>query len=108
MEKELNNIINFIKESPSCKNSILLKAKLDTNDEVIDKVNKIKKLQKEYVKSNFLNKEIKEEIDSLNEKLLEIPLYNEYIKNLNVVNKDILLVQDSLNKYFEELFNGVN
>ena len=77
---------------------------MSSNSDINDKIVKIKKLQKEYIKSNY-DEAKKQELDKINEELLKIPIYKVYLDNLEVVNQMIDYVKDSLNDYFYKLFN---
>lgn len=102
--EELNDIITWIKESKEYKKCIELKKKMHDNDELVKLISDVKKKQKEYVKSNF-DKDKKKELDILQNKLDEIPIYNVYNRNLEIVNSYIDYVRDELNDYFCKVFN---
>lgn len=112
MEKELNEkldeIIDYIKNTSAYKNCLIIKKKLTSNVEITETVEKIKSLQKEYVKSNYQDKEIKEKLDKLNSKLQEFPIFITYMNNLEEVNEMLNLLKDELNTYFDNLFNTTN
>ena len=76
---------------------------MNDNPLICEKINKIKKLQKEVVKSSY-DKDIKKELDLLVGELESIPIYVVYTQNLEIVNQKIDYVRDSLNDYFKELF----
>ena len=99
----LDEVINCIKDSPEYIKCNELKKKMSNNKEITELVNKTKKLQKEFIKTN--DKNIKEELDSCNDRLNEIPIYYIYNENLKLVNEKIEYVKDSLNDYFYKLFN---
>jgi cell fate (sporulation/competence/biofilm development) regulator YmcA (YheA/YmcA/DUF963 family) len=101
---KLDEVVSYIKESEEFKKCILLKEKMDSNKEITDTVRKIKVLQKKYVRSGY-DSSIKEELDSLENKLNSIPLYVIYLENLEKVNVMIDYVKDSLNDYFTDLLN---
>ena len=67
MEKKLNKaldeLISFVKNSDDYKKCVKIKEKLGKNDEVERLVKEIKKYQKEYVKTN--DKEILRKLDDL-------------------------------------------
>ena len=69
-----------------------------------ERQNKIKNLQKKYIRSGY-DSSIKSELDKLNEELFNIPIYKIYLDNLEVVNQKLDYVKDSLNDYFYKLFN---
>ena len=102
--EELNKIVNWIKNTKEYEKCIELKDKMDKNDELVKMISDVKKKQKEYVKSNF-DEDKKKELDLLNEKLNEIPIYNSYNRNLEIVNGYISYVRDELNDYFCKVFN---
>ena len=100
----LNFIINFITESDEYKNCIRLKKKMSSNREICDLTNKVKLLQKKYVRSGY-DDAIKKELDSTLEILENIPIYVIYNQNLEIVNSMISTVNDEVNAYFFDKFN---
>jgi len=102
--EELNKIIEYITNSSEYKKCISLKDKMINNTKLMDKINKVKELQKRYIKSNDLS--IKNELDLLIEELNNEPLYYNYMNNLEVVNEMISFVNDELNNYFYKVING--
>ena len=103
MNKELDELVSYIKNTSSYKNCISIKKKMDKNEEICSLIDEIKSLQKKYVKSNY-DDSIKEELDKLESRLNSIPIYVEYNNNLEKVNEMIELVKDELNDYFTDLF----
>ena len=102
--KSLDKIVNNIINSPEYKKCLQLQDKMNDNLELKELINKVKELQKKYIKSNY-SEEIKKELDSCNRKLDSIPIYSVYLKNLEIVNMKIEMVKDMLNDYFNEIFN---
>ena len=102
--KALDEVIYYITDSKEYKLCLELKDRMSSNSDINDKIVKIKKLQKEYIKSNY-DEAKKQELDKINEELLKIPIYKVYLDNLEVVNQIIDYVKDSLNDYFYKLFN---
>ena len=102
--KALNEVITCIKESEEYRLCISLKEKMGNNKEIKSLVDTVKDLQKIYVISNY-DDSIKKELDSINKRLEEIPIYNIYLTNLEKVNEKIDFVKDSLNDYFYKLLN---
>ena len=105
MNKELSELVSYIKNTPSYKKCISIKEQMDKNEEICKLVGDIKILQKKYVKSNYLDKDLKDQLDILEDKLNNIPIYVEYMNNLEEVNKMIEYVKDELNDYFSNLLN---
>ena len=84
--KSLNEVIDCIKESPEYKECIKIKEQMDSNEELVELINKVKELQKKYIRSNY-DSNIKKELDKYESKLKEIPIYNIYLTKLEEVNK---------------------
>ncbi len=104
MNKELEEVINTIINSDDYKSCIQLKEKMSTNKEICGLVDKIKVLQKKYVREN--GEEVLEELKLLEERLNEIPIYVIYMQHLEKVNEMINYVKDELNDYFYKVLNN--
>ena len=104
LNKELDELVDYIKNTDDYKKCIKLKKQMDENEEVKSLIKEIKLLQKKYIRSNYDNK-IKTILDEKNKMLFEIPIYVMYNQHLESVNNMISYVKDSLNDYFYELLN---
>jgi len=104
LSNALDEVIRCIKNSPEYIRCMELKTKMTRNEEITSLVEKVKVLQKKYVKSNY-DQSVKKELDSCLERLGEIPLYQVYLDSLEKVNYKIDYVRDSLNEYFDSLLN---
>ena len=104
LSKSLDEVIDCIKESPEYKDCLKIKKQMDSNKELVDLINKVKDLQKKYIRSNY-DSSIKKELDKCESELKEIPIYNIYLNKLDQVNNMIDYVKDSLNDYFDNLLN---
>ena len=103
INKQLNDIISYIQNTKEYKTCIKLKEQMSNNDNINKLVSEIKKLQKEYIKRK--DDSIKKQLDLLEDELNQIPIYNIYNKNLEIVNDMISYVKDELNNYFDLLLN---
>ena len=65
MDKEINEIVECITTSKEYIECIKIKEKMNQNKALLEKVENIKKLQQEYVKTN--KEEVKEKLDLLEE-----------------------------------------
>ena len=99
----LDSVVSTIKNSKEYKKCITLKKQMDSNEDIKSLVSRIKSLQKKYIRTNDDN--IKLELEKLEKKLEEIPIYHIYIDNLEKVNNMINYVKDELNDYFDKLLN---
>lgn len=103
LSNSLDEVVNCIKNSKEYKKCISLKKKMEDNDEINSLIKEIKLKQKKYIRNNDFNK--KNELDLLENKLNDIPVYHIYMENLEVVNEMINYVKDELNDYFFKLLN---
>ena len=104
LNKALEEVITCITDSNDYKECIRLKSLMDNNSEIKELVEKIKELQKKYIRSGY-DDSIKEKLDSLEEKLYSIPIYFTYKRHLDEVNRMINYVKDEMNDYFYKLLN---
>ena len=104
LNRALNDVVDYIKDSNEYKTCLDLKKRMSDNEEVNALVRQVKLLQQKYIKSNY-NKEIKKELDEINKRLNDIPIYVIYKQNLEKVNNMINTVKDELNNYFDDLLN---
>lgn len=103
VDKALDEVVKCITDSKEYKKCIELKKKMSDNEEINSLIEKIKKLQKKYIRTNDTS--IKEELSDLEKKLESIPIYVVYMQNLSIVNEKIEFIKDELNNYFYKLFN---
>ena len=103
MDKVIDDVVNSITNSEAYKKCLEIKEKMKDNTDINSRVNKINRLQKQYIRSNDEN--ILKELDILKEELNSIPIYHMYNQYLEEVNQMISYVNDELNNYFNNLFN---
>ena len=103
VNKSLDEVIEVIQSTKEYQRCISLKEKMSHNEEIQSLVKEVKDYQKKYVRSNY-DSSIKEKLDDLEKRLEEIPVYVVYLQSLEEVNHMIDYVRDSLNDYFDHLF----
>ena len=103
--KALDQVVDCIKNSSEYQKCLSLKEQMSHNDEVMDLIQKVKETQKKYIRSNCSEK-IKEELDSYQEQLMNIPIYHIYNDALEKVNEMIFYVKDTFNEYFNQILNS--
>ena len=107
LKNELDDLIKYIKSTEDYKKCIALKKQMENNEEIMNLIDSIKKIQKQYVKSNY-DEKIKKELDYKNDELNNIPLFVVYNQSLKKVNEMIDYVKFRLNSYFDDLLNKKN
>ena len=103
VNKSLEELILYIQSTKEYQDCISIREKMDLNPEIKSLIEEIKKTQKKYIRSEY-DKKIKEELDSLEKKLKDIPIYSVYLEKLEKVNDMISYVEDQLNTYFMNLY----
>lgn len=105
LNRALDEVISVITSSRDYRICIELQEKMKKNQNLMDLIDKLKEAQKRYVKSNY-DKSIKGELDLLEEKLQQIPIYVSYMMHLEKVNDMLSYVEDDLNQFFYQLLNS--
>ena len=102
--KALDQVIECITRSSEYQTCLSIKEKMIHNDEVMNLIETVKKTQKKYIRSNYSEK-VKEELDSYQKQLMNIPIYHMYNDSLEKVNEMISYVKDTFNDYFNQVLN---
>ncbi len=100
----LEDVVSCVCQSTEYQNCLNIREKMSNNSELVELIQNIKKVQKQYIRSNY-DKELKRKLDDMKNQLEQIPIYVVYLQNLNIVNEKIEYIKDSLNDYFYQLFN---
>ena len=104
VEKALLDLKDYIENTKEYRRVLELKKDMEKSSRVVELIDEIKKVQKEYVK-NSDNEKLAKTLKKLEKKLEEIPIYSEYIKNLEKVNDMIFVIKEELNDYFDKKIN---
>ncbi|MBP5678619.1 MAG: YlbF family regulator [Bacilli bacterium] len=102
VSKALEDVIQVILDSPDYQTCISLKKQMSENKEITELIEKIKILQKKYIRSEY-DSSVKKELDSYQKQLDDIPIYHIYSESLERVNWMIDTVKESMNDYFSSL-----
>ena len=105
IKRKAEELVKALKEDKRYKEYIRLRDELKNNKDVMNKMNKIKTLQKDYVKSAYLNKEIELKLDELNKELENNFLYKDYITKEKEINNILINITDGLNITFNNILN---
>ena len=105
LNRALDEVISVITSSRDYHICIELQEKMKKNQNLMNLIDELKDVQKKYVKSNY-DKNIKMQMDLLEEKLQQIPIYVSYMAHLEKVNDMLSYVEDDLNQYFYQLLNS--
>ena len=106
IEDKALELIKLIKDSNDYKEYLKVKEKIKTKECIIEKINKVKVLQRYYVKSAYLDNKIKQELDRELTNLESIPLYKEYLSKEKKINNILINIKEGLNIIFEDILNN--
>ena len=106
IEDKALELIKLIKDSNDYKEYLKVKEKIKTNEGIMEKIDKVKVLQKYYVKSAYLDNKIKQELDRELTNLESIPLYKEYLSKEKKINNILINIKEGLNMIFEDILNN--
>ena len=109
MNKEIldkvQEIVDFIKETKEYKNYEQAKKLLEQDTYLNKLINDIKDYQKRIVRNPSNKEELECKIQETLEELNSSPLYTEYNYYLEEVNNMLIIFENKINKYFEDVFN---
>ena len=103
LNKAVEEVISVIQKSDDYQKCLELKEKMRQNKELMQLIENIKEAQKRYIKNGSQDKK---EIQVLEEKLSNYPIYVLYQQHLEKINSMISYVQDDLNEFFTQLLNN--
>ena len=91
--KQLDDLIHAIENSSEYQSYLEICKAIEQDDEICYLVKEIKKLQQEIVKLEYCNDfdcmEMENDLEKKKERLYSIPMYQEYVKRMDILN-DIL------------------
>lgn len=106
IEEKALELVKTIKKDNDYKEYIELRKKIKSNKEIIEAIDRVKSLQKSYVKSAYLDNNIKQELDNELSLLESIPLYKEYLIKEKKINNILINIREGLNIIFEDILNN--
>ena len=98
-------LVKEIKNDKEYREYITLRDKVKSNKEIMERIDNIKTLQKQYIKSAYLDDEIKVKLDKELSELEDIPLYKEYLLKEKKINNILTTIKEGINVSFENILN---
>ena len=105
IKRKAEELVKALKEDKRYKEYINLRNEVKNNKDILDKMQKIKTLQKEYVKSAYLDKNIKLKINELTKELEQNPIYKDYLIKEKEINNILINISEGLNITFNNILN---
>ncbi len=101
--EKIEELVKVIKQDKLYQDYKTLRKKVFENKTIMKEIQKIKALQKKYVKSAFLDSTIEKEIEVRKKRLEEVPLYLSYQQKEEELNSLFSLLKEGLNDAFSSL-----
>lgn len=98
-------LVKEIKNDKEYREYVTLRNKIKSNEEIMKIIENIKTLQKQYIKSAYLDDEIKVKLDKELSELEDIPLYKEYLLKEKKINNILISIKEGINVSFENILN---
>ena len=98
-------LVKEIKNDKEYREYVTLRNKIKSNKEIMKRIENIKTLQKQYIKSAYLDDEIKVKLDKELSELEDIPLYKEYLLKEKKINNILTTIKEGINVSFENILN---
>lgn len=105
IKKRAEELVKALKEDKRYQEYITLRDELKNNKDILDKMQEIKSLQKKYVKSAYLDKDIELKIKELTKELEQNSLYREYLIKEKEINNILMTITEGLNVTFNNILN---
>ena len=98
-------LVKEIKNDKEYREYVTLRNEIKSNKEIMKRIENIKTLQKQYIKSAYLDDEIKVKLDKELRELEAIPLYKEYVLKEKKINNILISIKEGINVSFENILN---
>lgn len=99
-------LIKMIKEDDIYLEYMASCNRLESDKELLKDIKKIKALQKKYVKSAYLDKNIENELTFLENKINSNLLYKDYLEKGRHLNSILKMMEDGINISLENILNS--
>lgn len=100
---DINNLFDSFENSKLYKDFVNAKKQLESNEEIMDIITKIKRLQK--IATNNKDEMVEKEIRDLYKKLESYPLYQSYLIIKDLVQDELFGVKEQFDSYFKEILS---
>ncbi len=98
-------LVKEIKNDKEYREYVTLRNEIKSNKEIMERIENIKTLQKQYIKSAYLDDEIKVKLDKELSELEAIPLYKEYVLKEKKINNILISIKEGINSSFDNILN---
>lgn len=103
ISNEIDNLFDSFENSKLYKDFVNVKKQLESNEEIMNIITRIKRLQK--IATNNKDEMVEKEIKDLYKKLESYPLYQSYLIIKDLVQDELFGVKEQFDSYFKEILS---
>lgn len=103
ISNEIDNLFDSFENSKLYKDFVNVKKQLESNEEIMNIIIRIKRLQK--IATNNKDEMVEKEIKDLYKKLESYPLYQSYLIIKDLVQDELFGVKEQFDSYFKEILS---
>lgn len=103
ISNEIDNLFDSFENSKLYKDFVNVKKQLESNEEIMNIITRIKRLQK--IAVNNKDEMVEKEIKDLYKKLESYPLYQSYLIIKDLVQDELFGVKEQFDSYFKEILS---
>ena len=101
IKNKIDILFDDFMDSNLYKDYISVKKQLNKNEEIINILEEIRRLQK--IATNNNDDIIEKNIKELYDKLYKFPLYQSYLQIVEQINEELFIIKENFDKYFKEI-----
>lgn len=101
IQNEIDSLFDELEETKLYKDYLKIKKQLESNKEIMDLIDDIRRYQK--IATNNKDENVELEIKKLYDKLYKYPLYQSYLIVKEEVEEELFQIKEQFDKYFEDI-----
>lgn len=103
IKRKIDQLFDELEKSKLYDDYVAIKKKLRENDEIINLINKIKRLQK--IATNHHDLQVEKEIKELYKRLESYPIYQSYLIIKDELEETLFGIKEQFDGYFKEILS---
>ncbi len=103
IKNEIDELFDELEESKLYNDYVVIKNKLENNNEIMNLISEIKRLQK--IATNNHDEVIEKEIKKLYKRLESYPIYQSYLIIKDELEEELFEIKEQFGNYFKEILS---
>ena len=104
--EQVNAVIETLKKDTSYQKLAIVKEEMQENTSLLNKIEQVRKLQQQYVKSSMQDKTTEKALEQAQQELESIPLYQTYLELVSEFDSKLRMVESILDHFFLKVTQG--